>query len=752
MDININKFLLALLVTIFSQTSLAATEQNTKEANAPEVTTVELQERIQILGHNDTLRKESGSATLLDELMLEKFKFDDINRVLYNVPGVNIREEDGYGLRPNIGFRGATPERSKKITVMEDSVLIGPAPYSAPAAYYFPMMSKMTAIEVFKGPAAIKYGPNTVAGAMNMTTRQVPKGAEGAIDLAAGNDGYGKIKAYFGNTNGRLGYLVEGIQLQADGFKELDGGGDTGFKKNDIMTKLNYDLSSNNDKQLVELKYSYATEKSNETYLGLTDSDFEKNPNRRYVASKNDLMDWNHQQVQFTHFFAGTNVDITTQVYRNVFERSWNKINGFKPKDKVNPGDPENKDHPDLQKILANPGDDKYENYYHILTGQRNSIQEFEKIILGDNAREYLSQGIQSELYTSFSLLDFKHTVNTGVRFHQDQINRYHTEEVFVMQDFSLKPDDGITIPKTTNLEKTDAVAVFIEDTISLYALDLTVGLRGEFFDSYYQNQADGKENDWLKKDTSIWLPSISGFYTLNDHAGLLFGIHEGFLPTSPKQGSDVKVESSINYELGGRYNDGNTSIEAIAFYNDIKNLKESCSFSSCGNDLDIEYNSSEVSIYGLEFSSAYTHSLQNGVDIPLSLTYTYTHSEFKVGFPSGFAMWGNITAGDELPYLPDHQITANIGLIGGLWELNLLGRYIDDMLEASGEDVVLSDVSTKGYATIDLSGSYNFNNYSSIYFKAINLLDRQEIVSRRPYGARPSKNQQFQLGYKFDF
>lgn len=144
----------------------------------------EYNERIQIIGHDDKLRTEAGAATLIGEVELEKFKFDDINRVLYSVPGVNIREEDGYGLRPNIGFRGATPERSKKITVMEDGVLIGPAPYSAPAAYYFPMMSKMTALEVFKGPAAIKYGPNTVAGALNMTTRQIPNSKEGATEIA----------------------------------------------------------------------------------------------------------------------------------------------------------------------------------------------------------------------------------------------------------------------------------------------------------------------------------------------------------------------------------------------------------------------------------------------------------------------------------------------------------------------------------------------------------------------------------------
>ena len=747
MNTNNNKLqiTLALVTALFVDSTFAQDNKESEPKENVKKTTTELVERLQIIGHSDKLRKEAGSATLISEVELEKFKFDDINRILYNVPGVNIREEDGYGLRPNIGFRGATPERSKKITVMEDGILIGPAPYSAPAAYYFPMMSKMTALEVFKGPAAIKYGPNTVAGALNMTTRQVPDSAEGMIDLASGSDGLFKSKMYFGDTINNFGYLVEGIHLQADGFKELDNGANTGFNKNDLMTKFQYNLSRNGLTQLVELKLSLATEKSDETYLGLSDLDFSENPNRRYLASQNDLMDWDHKQVQLTHFIAAERFDITTRVYRNEFTRSWNKINGFK-------GGLFNRD---LQEILKNPEDEVNALFYEVLTGERDTIQEYEKIVLGDNYREYYSQGIQSELQASYSVLGLEHKFNVGVRIHQDQINRKHTEDTFLMRDAQLVSDGSSTVSTTTNLEKTAATALFLKDTISLNDLEITLGVRGEFFDSLYQNQAVDKENDWLKKETSLWLPSISGFYTFNDNAGLLFGIHEGFVPTSPQESPLIEIENSINYEFGGRFNNGNTKAELIVFYNDIKNLKEGCSFSaaaSCGDSLDEEFNGGEVDVYGVEFSASRNYRLANGWNAPVSFVYTYTTSEFKNDFHSDFPMWGTIEQGDHLPYLPQNQVTVNVGLLSNNWEMGVIARYIDEMQEASGDNVLLSDVVIESYTVFDFSATYDLDTYGLVYFKVDNLLDNQVIVSRRPYGARPSKPQQFQLGYQYRF
>jgi len=741
---NLSKIALSVSLSLFSITSAFADEANKQENKKA---ADELVEKLQIIGHSDKLRKEAGSATLIGEVELEKFKFTDINRILYSVPGVNIREEDGYGLRPNIGFRGATPERSKKITVMEDGVLIGPAPYSAPAAYYFPMISKMTSLEIFKGPAAIKYGPNTVAGALNMTTRAIPSASEGAVDFALGSDGFGKATGYYGDTQGDFGYLVELTHVKADGFKELDdidgNQQDTGFKKSDAMVKLQYDFSSNGYLQIVELKLATAVEKSNETYLGLTDNDFAQNPNRRYAASQNDLMDWDHQQIQLTHLFSNNDFDVTTRLYRNNFERSWDKINGFKSGGVSQ----------DLQTILAQP--EAYDSLYQILTGNADTARETEKIILGDNHREYYSQGIQSELNTELSLFDLTHKITAGVRYHQDQIERKHTEEAYFMRSKVLVADGSGEYATTTNTEKTDAFSVFVQDTISLNQLDLTLGLRGEFFDSVYQNNVVGEEDDWQKKSTHIWLPSISGFYTLNDNAGLLFGIHEGFVPTSPKEGPLVEIENSINYELGGRYNNGNTKFELVAFYNDVKNLKEGCTFStasSCSNSLDSEFNGGKAEVIGLELSASHSLVLNNGWEVPLSLVYTHTSSEFKTTFESDFPMWGSITAGDSLPYLPENQATAGIGLVNDNWQVNLVARYIGEMQEASGEGVLLSGVTTASYTIVDVSASYEFEQYGSIYVKLDNIADKQEIVSRRPYGARPSAPQQLQVGYQYSF
>src|SRR5574343_928044 len=93
---------------------------------------------VSVVGSAEEAKDMPASAIYIGTEDIREQSYSDINRILRKAPGVNIREEDGFGLFPNISFRGVDTTRSAKITVMEDGVLVAPAAYSAPAAYYNP--------------------------------------------------------------------------------------------------------------------------------------------------------------------------------------------------------------------------------------------------------------------------------------------------------------------------------------------------------------------------------------------------------------------------------------------------------------------------------------------------------------------------------------------------------------------------------------------------------------------------------------
>ena len=273
------------------------------------------------------VRRVAGSAQVIGKEELERQEANDLHRVLQGVPGVYVREEDGFGLRPNIGIRGASADRSGKVTLMEDGVLSGPAPYSAAAAYYTPLMTRMVGVEIYKGPASIRFGPQTIGGAVNLRTREAPRAFEGDLDISLGNYGSAKGHGVIGYGTDRFGVLLEGVHLRSDGFKQLDGGGNTGFDKNELMLKAR----AATDRHEFQLKLGLATERSNESYLGISNDDFALTPQRRYAASANDQMNWWRTQMELTHTFTvSEEFEISTTAYRHDFERVWNRLDHFR--------------------------------------------------------------------------------------------------------------------------------------------------------------------------------------------------------------------------------------------------------------------------------------------------------------------------------------------------------------------------------------------------------------------------------------
>ena len=82
---------------------------------------------------------------MITEEELDKFEYTDIQRILRQVPGVSLQVEDGYGPAAEYLDPRTASDRSSRVTLLEDGVLIAPAPYAAPAAYFFPTSARLQA-------------------------------------------------------------------------------------------------------------------------------------------------------------------------------------------------------------------------------------------------------------------------------------------------------------------------------------------------------------------------------------------------------------------------------------------------------------------------------------------------------------------------------------------------------------------------------------------------------------------------------
>jgi outer membrane receptor for Fe3+-dicitrate len=97
---------------------------------------------VRVIATPAELARIPGSATLVTPAALNPWRTTTINDVLRRVPGVTVREEEGLGLRPNIGLRGLNPTRSTKVLLLEDGIPVTFAPYGDNAAYYHPPVTR----------------------------------------------------------------------------------------------------------------------------------------------------------------------------------------------------------------------------------------------------------------------------------------------------------------------------------------------------------------------------------------------------------------------------------------------------------------------------------------------------------------------------------------------------------------------------------------------------------------------------------
>lgn len=683
---------------------------------------------VTVIGDSDDARKLPGSAAVVGNEQLTIESATDIHQVLKTVPGVYIQEEDGFGLRPNIGIRAASPERSQNITLMEDGVLIAPAPYSNPAAYYFPTTSRLHSIEVLKGAPLLRYGPQTVGGVVNLVSTPIPETNQGSATFMMNDRGSADLHLNYGGKTGPWGYSIETAQRHYQGFKDIDRNDDnSGFQIEDYVAKLSWEGERN--KFLFKLQRSL--ENSDETYAGLTDVDFRRDENRRYGLTHIDEMDNQHTGINLSHVFNWTdNLTSTVTAYRNEFKRNWFKYDGDNPETGDNIIDDANGGNADAQAIL-------------------DGNRDVAGLAYKNNNRAYDSYGVQA----NFNWLLGEHDINFGARQHFDETDRFQPVEIYDQVNGELVYQDTNAVGSSDNrLEEAQALSLWITDDFQVTdRLLLNLSLRMEDVETkarrYDGGAARSSISSRVDNDYREFLAGISGTYDLTDSWQVLAGYHEGMIPLGAGAEDGTEPGKSDNYELGLRFQQGVFYSEAIAFYSDFSNLVEQCSVAApCSNDAESgSFSVGGAEVKGLEFQAGTLFSAGNFM-IPLDLTYTYTDAETTSG--------DEFSAGQELQNIPENIVSLRVGLEHNSgWNNYAVVKYIDETCVSIGCNESNSRFDkTDALTTVDLMSRYRLDMGPVVFVKVENLFDRQEIISRSPFGARPNIERTVWAGASIDF
>ena len=755
--------LAVVLLSLVGPPALADTSARDHELTEPRAQDRPFYDEITIVGTREDVEGLGGAADVIGQDILQRFAYADIQRIVRQTPGVSVQIEDGYGLRPNISIRGVASERSGRITLLEDNVLIAPAPYSAPSAYYFPTAGRMHAFEVLKGPAAITQGPYTIGGALNMVSTPIPRERTGTVTAFGGSDATWRTHGvYGGTTNAGLGFLVETHQWFSDGFQDIDRSGrDTGLAVRDYTLKLRH--APRDSRHAVEVKLQVADQESDQSYLGLGDRDFAADPYRRYGLSALDRIATAHDQIIVRYDYdLRDNARFTATAYRNEHTRDWFKTEGI-----------DFDGSPDAQAFARTSwfnviravnhgrglaGHDA-EDLRAILHGEADTSPG--SIQLRSNAREYFSHGAQLLFESQITLGAAHHEIEVGLRLHEDEEDRLQRNSTYRQQGGRLVLDDLGRMGNAGNrVQEARATAIHFQDRITFGRWTITPGLRYEDIDqrrTRYETRAGRTEapasrapdnlRDVRANTTRVWLPGVGASYRATDAWRVFAGMHKGF--TAPSNAPDVDEEEALNFEFGLRHTGSRARFEATAFLSDYDNLLGECT-SSSGADCDVgdAFNGDAATVRGIELQFGMELAAGRTFAVPLELDATWMDAHFDSDI-ADTDFFGDVGRGDPIPYIPEWQAHATVGWLHGPFEAYAGVHYVDAVcVRASCGAYEATDAAL----TVDVSGSWAATERFTLLARVENLTDAEDLVGRHPYGARPNRGRTAIVGVRVGF
>ncbi|MCS6985236.1 MAG: TonB-dependent receptor [Leptospiraceae bacterium] len=697
--------------------TLAAQNLATDEERAPKSPEAPTQRQlpmVRVIGEEKQLSQIPGSGSIVDTKTLEKSRVFTVNEALRKVSGLNVRDEEGFALRPNIGIRGLNPTRSTKVLLLEDGLPLSYAPYGDNASYYHPPIERFERIEVLKGAGQIRFGPQTVGGVINYITPMPTPTPTAKLTFIGGNRDYFNAHLNFSGFANNAGYVIDYSRKQGQGARD-----NTVSYLNDLNLKTILLLTASH---ALTAKANVYTEDSQVTYSGLTKAEFEENP--RQNPFLNDRMVARRFGSSLSHswniFSTG---ELVTSLYGAYFTRDWWRQSSNSAQRPNDASDPNCAGMANLLTTCGNEG----------------------------RLRNYYTYGAESRFNMRYQLFESEQSLETGMRAHYEIQDRRQVNGDFPNSRVpGSSPNAGLV---EDNERKANAYSGFITHRFVYGPMALTPGVRVEHMiyertNRLLANQANGGRGVYGKTQFTEIIPGAGIDVQIIEGTTLFAGVHKGFSPprvediisNTTGEALDLDPERSINYEAGvrskilpGIY--GELTYFRMDFQNQIVPASVAggvgATFTNAGRTLHqgIE---SEVKLSLGEF-------LQSRHDVFFTSAVTYLPTAKYEG--TRFSSVGGFTtvsvSGNRLPYAPEWLITSTIGYASPWgFDVRLEQVYVSEMFsdDLNTQEVVPNGQRGKipSYVIYNLAMNYELPWAPvSLFFTIKNLTDELYIADR---------------------
>ncbi|MCH8569186.1 MAG: TonB-dependent receptor [Balneolales bacterium] len=676
--------------------------------------------QITVIGRQpQRLERVPGSAAVITEAQIANIAPVSSHEVFRRIAGVHAVEEEGLGLRANIGIRGLDPSKSRSVLMLEDGIPVALAPYGEPEMYYTPSMDRMAGVEVIKGSGSILFGPQTFGGVVNYVTADPTSEPVSTINVHGGEGGFFTGRFGYGTTVGNTGVQLTYLRRQGNEVGLLD------FGVNDLSSKLKFVLS---DRSVVGVKLGFYDETSNSTYVGLTQNMYDSGLFDFTHLSPDDILNVRRYSASVSHdFFINENVTLRTTAYGYTTTRNWSRQDF----------DNIPVDGRDYIRTVGNAGQPGGAIFFRDLTGNRN--------------RQFEVFGFEPRLSVNYTLGSVTNELDTGFRFLYERAFEQR------INGNVLSPQSGVL--RDDEIRTGYALSGYVQNRFNLTdALSVTPGVRLEYFDYERDIRRLGNEQlNVVNSDEVVKLiPGIGFNYLLTDGVAFYGGAHRGFGPPRVKDAitadgvsEELDAELSWNFEIGSRATIiPGLFVELTAFYMDFSNqiIPVAEAAGGAGTPGASLTNGGATEHLGLEttIDVDIQQLTRSSWGLGISTSATFVQAEFSEDrfVQSG----GNVinVKGNRVPYAPEFLLSTNAYVVApfGLG-LSLTGTYTGEQF---GDVLNQREGSLNGrnglidsYFVLDGRLTYTLPQFSNATFNVSvkNLFDERYIVSRRPQGIR---------------